>query len=67
MEQWPVMYSTSHELFDIVSYFFDLKDIREFSRYTLKSVTDYLKSLQMAQSLSQKTYKRLLDGQKCSK
>jgi len=57
------LYSTTQELFDIVPCFFDFQDIREFLRYTLKSVTDCLESLQMPQSLSQKALRwaELLD------
>jgi len=57
------LYSASQELFDIVPYFFDFQDIREFPIYTLKLVTDCLESLQVPQSLSQKALRwaELLD------
>jgi len=51
------LYSASQELFDIVPCFFDFQDIREFPRYTLKSVTDCLESLQVPQSLSEKVFR----------
>jgi len=53
------LYSTSQELFDIVPFFFDFQDMREFPRYTLKPVTDCLETLQVPQSLSQKAFKRV--------
>jgi len=57
------LYLALQELFDIVPCFFDFQDIREFSRYTLKPVTDCLESLQVPQSLSQKAlrWSELLD------
>jgi len=51
------LYLASQELFDIVPCFFDLQAITEFLRYTLKLVTDCLESLQVHQSLSQKTFR----------
>jgi len=51
------LYSTSHELFDIVPYLFDFQNIRKFPRYILKSVTDCLESLHVSQSLSQKAFR----------
>ena len=50
------LYSASHKLFDIVPIFFDFQDIREFSRYVLKSITNCLESLHVPQSLSQKDF-----------
>jgi len=40
-------YLASQELFGIVPYIFHFQDIREFPRYTLKSVTHCLESLQV--------------------
>jgi len=51
------LYSASHELFDVVPWFFDFHDIRESPRYTLKPIIDCLESLHVPQSLSQKTFK----------
>jgi len=51
------LYSASQKLFDIVPCFFDFQDIRKFPRYTLKSITDYLESLHVPQSQSQKAFR----------
>jgi len=51
------LYLASQEIFDIVHCFFDFRDIREFSKYTLKPITDCLRSLQVPQSLSQKAFR----------
>jgi len=51
------LYSASQELFDIMPCLFDFQDMREFPRYTLKPVIDFLESLQVPQSLSQKAFR----------
>jgi len=52
-----LLHSASQELFNIIPCFFDFQDIRKFSKYTLKPITDCLESLHVPQSLSQKAFR----------